>query len=224
MISPVVQAMKSECYNGLITIEVEAPNEVKPEEEFLIFFKIYALSNVLISYVRVELWGKEGGNYTDITLLKNLHLSAMGVIRRNITFVLQPALPYPNIVICDLWILCREEGGEDQFSHFRTPISWCISPTYRELEDEYENLQSTYNDYVLTHSRSNTEYTSLQESFNSLNSTYYGYMQNHSYTNLEYNGICNDLNLYKYSTYGLVISTLAFIATTIYFAKRKPKL
>ena len=143
--APIVHAAKSECYNGLITIEVEAPNEVQPGEEFQIDFRIYAtFSDVYVSHIRVELWTM--GSYKKETLLQNALLKPMGIIPRNMTFMLNPSPPYPNVVFCDLWILCREEGAEDQFSHCRSAISWCTLSTYDELIADYNNLTATYNE------------------------------------------------------------------------------
>lgn len=150
MVPPTVKATKSECYNGLVTIEVEAPDEVKPEEEFQIYFKIYSTSHdVYITSARVELWAM--GNYKKATLLRSFSLTKRSIIRKNITFLLKPALPYPNLVHCDLWLLCGEEGSEYHFSHCRFVVSRCVSSTYDELTAEYNRLNESYNELEERH-------------------------------------------------------------------------
>jgi hypothetical protein len=142
---PIVYATKSECYNGLITIEVEAPNEVKPEVEFQIYFTIYStFYNVYIINARAELWAM--GNYKQETLFQGFSLKKGGQIQKNMTFSLTPAPPYPNIVICDIWLLCsQEEDPNNQFSHFRFTLSWCTNSTYEELQQVIQNQENDIN-------------------------------------------------------------------------------
>lgn len=196
---PIVEATKSECYNGIITIAVEAPNEVKPEEEIQITFRIYSSCNAHINYIRVELWAM--GNYKMETLVKSLTLTRMGVTTRNMTFTLKPAPPYPNLVVCDLWISCREEGGEDQFSHCRSTISWCTSSTYDELKADYNNLNSSYytlmsnyTELLANYDSLQNSYDNLQASYNSLNSSYDNLQQNFDSFNSTYHNLVSDFN------------------------------
>jgi len=150
IITPIVHATKSECYNGLMTIVVEAPNEVRPEEEFYVNFTVYSsFYNVYIISARVELWAM--GSYKQETLLEAFFLKERAVIKKNTTFVLEPATSYPNIVICDIWLLCREEeSSEDQFSHFRFTLSWCTDLTYEELREVIRNQESDISKYQST--------------------------------------------------------------------------
>jgi hypothetical protein len=148
LITPsIVYATKSECYNGLITIQVEAPNEVKPEEEFQISFKIYSIFyNVNITVLRVEFWAM--GNYKEETLLKGFSLGRGGTVIKNTTFMLAPASPYPNVVTCDIWLECNQEGDpKSQFSHFRFTLSWCVLSTYEELGQVIQNQENDISRY-----------------------------------------------------------------------------
>jgi hypothetical protein len=151
LITPsIIHATKSECYNGLLTIEVKAPNEVKPEEEFQISFKIYSISsNVNITVLRVEFWAI--GNYKEETLLKGFSLGKGGTVVKNTTFMLAPAPPYPNIVTCDIWLECSQEGDlKTQFFHSRFTLSWCTPSTYEELEQAIHIQENDISKYQST--------------------------------------------------------------------------
>lgn len=80
---------------------------------------------------------------------------------------------------------------------------------------------------VLTQINIGTEY--LQE-YNALNSAYNEYRQTHSYANTEYNDLKSkydasiaDLGTIRSLNYVLIITTIVFIATTAYLTIRKPK-
>lgn len=73
---------------------------------------------------------------------------------------------------------------------------------YESLNTNYQSLQTDYNQYTETHSHSDSEYNSLQSSHNTLN---------------------GELNIAKTLNYVMVATTVVFIASTIYFARRKLK-
>jgi hypothetical protein len=139
-------------------------------------------------------------------------------------------------ITLDIYYLPYEGAQEERFVYWaRAPLIrystydelnkeiMDLRTEYYELSYEYSILNSTYSAYKATHSHSNSEYDSL-------NTTYNQYLQTHSYPDTAYNNLqstCDNLNrelsLYKTSIYITIIIAVIFIASTIYFAKKKPK-
>jgi len=74
---------------------------------------------------------------------------------------------------------------------------------YAELKSSYDNLDANYNNL-------STQYNSLQAELNDLQS--------------KYSSLTNELNITRNIIYALAIATVIFIATTVHFAIRKPKI
>jgi len=140
-------------------------------------------------------------------------------------------------ITVDIYYLPYEGAQEERFVYWaRAPL--VLYETYDEIKEErnelrldfnelysqYIFLNSSYNAYKATHSYSNSEY-------NALNSTYNQYVESHSYSNSEYdnllssyNALNKELSLSKNLIYIMIAITIVFIASTIYFARRKPKI
>jgi predicted nuclease with TOPRIM domain len=76
----------------------------------------------------------------------------------------------------------------------------------------------------------NSSYYELKSSLDGLNSTYYDLLDMHSqlqsdYDDLEskHDTLTGDLSTTRNLSYALIITTIVFIATTVYLAARKPK-
>ena len=80
---------------------------------------------------------------------------------------------------------------------------------YNELQGNYDTLQTSYENLQ-------TNYDAMNMSYNSLNSSYNELTSKHEAT-------ISELNYIKNLMYIFIITTIAFIATTAYFAIRKPK-
>jgi hypothetical protein len=68
--------------------------------------------------------------------------------------------------------------------------------------NEYQSLNSTHNDYIATHSHNNNEYNDVAS---------------------KYNVSTGELGTSRSLNYVLVVATIVFLATTVYFVMRKPK-
>ncbi len=79
--------------------------------------------------------------------------------------------------------------------------------SYNGLNSSYNSLQSIQNTLTLNYARLQGNYTSLVSSFSDLQT--------------KYNNLSTDLTNYKDLTYAIIITTVVFLATTIYFARRK---
>lgn len=117
-----------------------------------------------------------------------------------------------------------------------------LNTKYHELESTYQNLNSNYLDLNIgyqnlssTHSQLQNIYNGLAETYSSLQSVHntltlnYGELQgnytqivsSHSALQTDNNNLSVDLTNYRNLTYALIVTTVVFLATTIYFARRK---
>jgi hypothetical protein len=64
------------------------------------------------------------------------------------------------------------------------------------LQAQLSSLNTTYQNYVSTHSHSNSEYDALKTEKDALNTEYQNYMATHSYSNSEYDSLQSDYNNY----------------------------
>ena len=78
-----------------------------------------------------------------------------------------------------------------------------LNSNYYALESRYESLDITYSDLLNTYSQLQSDYSNLQEN---------------------YDALIGDLNMTKNFNYVLIAATMILIATTVYFAIRKPKI
>jgi hypothetical protein len=87
---------------------------------------------------------------------------------------------------------------------------------YTQLQRDYESLNYSYELYKQTHKYSNSEYEDL-------NSAYNQYRQGHSHSNTEYNSLITELEFARSLNYALIVTTIVFLATTVYLVIRKLK-
>jgi hypothetical protein len=113
-----------------------------------------------------------------------------------------------------------------------------LSSSYNSLLDQYSSLLENYNSLLGTYDFLSSDYNGLAESYNSLQlihnilTSNYAQLQG-NYTLLvssfnglqtEYNNSSIDLTKYRDLTYVFIITSVVFLATTVYFAIRKTKL
>jgi hypothetical protein len=106
-----------------------------------------------------------------------------------------------------------------------------LNSTYFNLNTRYQNLSSIHTQLQIDYNGLTGSYNSLQSIHNTLTSNYAQLQGNYtllvsSFSDLqtEYNNSSIDLTNYRDLTYALITTTLVFLATTIYFARRKTKL
>jgi chromosome segregation ATPase len=94
----------------------------------------------------------------------------------------------------------------------RFPITTVKNVLWEELEESLESLSEKYQQL-------NGTYWQLNSSFELLNQTYWELQQN--YTALK--GSINELDNTRTAVAALAITTVFFVATTVYMVMRKPK-
>jgi len=105
-----------------------------------------------------------------------------------------------------------------------------LNSTYHELLNDYSELQSNYDSLNLTYYELAQNHTLLQNIFDSLMTSYSELQEQYSSLNSTYNElqleqepIINELNNVRNLMYIFIAATIILIATTVYFAIRKPK-
>jgi FtsZ-binding cell division protein ZapB len=105
-----------------------------------------------------------------------------------------------------------------------------LQESFDTLNYSYSALNSTYHDLLDTYNQLQSDYNSLQENFDTLNNNYSNLQVNYDSLHDKWEDLkskneaskANLSNTWNLS-YILIITTLIFIATTVYLAVRKPK-
>ena len=101
-----------------------------------------------------------------------------------------------------------------------------LNSSYYELEETYESLDSTYSELLNTYNQLQSDYANLQEDYDLLTVYYNNFnLLTAYYDSLQenYDALIGDLNMTRNFNYILIAATMILIATTVYFAVRKPK-
>ena len=102
---------------------------------------------------------------------------------------------------------------------------------YTQLKTDYDELLANYTQLQTNHDSMQSSYNSLQTTLSSLNSTYNSLRANYSSLQIDfdeleskYNDSTGELGTSRNLNYILVATTIIFVATTVLFATRKPKI
>jgi len=91
-----------------------------------------------------------------------------------------------------------------------------LNSSYYRLENDYESLDSTYSELSNIYSRLQSDCANLQEDYGLLTAYYNGLQE-------DYDTLIDDLNMTRNFNYILIAATMILVATTVYFAVRKPE-
>ena len=90
-----------------------------------------------------------------------------------------------------------------------------LNATHSSLVSEYGSMQT---DYDLL----NSSYDSLVTSYDSLTSNYDSLQEDYAYVKTKYDGSLGELNIVRILMYVFTVTTIVFVATTLYFKKKSP--
>ena len=90
-----------------------------------------------------------------------------------------------------------------------------LNSTYSSLVAEYGAMQTNYNSL-------NSSYESLMASYNSLTSDYESLQEDYTYIKTKYDASIGELNIVRSLMYIFGITTVIFVATTVYLRKKAP--
>lgn len=195
----------------LISISLESMGEeLYPNDTLTLKTRIEAKTNVYFSHLTLNVYGVkevEGEFISDmignITVLSGIGL-ASGVVRTEEFELTIPKDTLPGLLYSVVSAVFAEGEKHDDlvtiilpqtclYDDF--PLVYVKNKAYDKLTDNYNNLQTKYN--------------SLNDTYNDLRS--------------KYETITGELAIFRNSAYALIITTIVLLATTVYFAKRKPK-
>jgi hypothetical protein len=186
-----------------LNYEVYAPTEIKLNETFTVTFLIRPKYNVEVDLINVIIygnvepdgkWGKWEGNWENMTMFADVEYNKTKTFN----------------------VASIEDGSEGHL--YGIILANYDYQEHAELYDagffeittigkgSYNELLDSYNEYMENHYHSNREYNLLKTDYISL--------QSQSNT---------DPTRFQYLSYFLLATTVLFVATTIYFARRKPK-
>jgi parallel beta-helix repeat protein len=98
-----------------------------------------------------------------------------------------------------------------------------LNLTYLELVQNHTLLQNNFDSLTTSYSELQGQYTSLNSTYNDLLTSYNNLQANYDELQLEQEPIINELNNVRNLMYVFITTTVILVATTVYFAIRKPK-
>jgi hypothetical protein len=186
-----------------LNYEVYAPTEVKLNETFTVTFLILPKYNVEVNLINIIIYGniEPDGKWGDMQYSwQNMTMFADVEYNKTKTFNVASIEDGREGRLYAIILANYDYQGQAELydaGYFK--ITTIGKGSYNELLD-------SYNEYMENHYYSNREYGLLKIDYNSL--------QSQSNT---------DSTRFQYLIYFLLATTILFVATTIYFARRKPK-
>jgi len=221
---------------------VEAPKEAKVGEFITVVFKFQAKYDMHITQLSVLLSGAADYSRTiiiDADLKKDTLIIDTAIVK----------LTSENVTYCsikaeynyyDFYLGIRYY----EYGDLTIDITWARYTTYDELLAKYNDLTASYdslksehaglkNDYVKLqgdYKSLNSSYTSLQADYNSLKASRDSLQASYNSLQAKYNDLeskykanIDELGTTRNLMYVFIITTIAFIGTTVYIAMKKPK-
>jgi len=191
-----------------IKIQVNATAETRPTENITVMLSMKGLSDVYIEYFNLSIFGFLNGTYEVIMANITDNNFSLNILKEyNCTFkVLEQVwdVTYGEILLTYRVILGGLELRFPQLTYGFTMT--LVKNVYLEnLETTCENL--------------NNSYWQLNDSYEKLNQTYWALQQN--YTALK--GNLDELGNTRMAVGVLAVTTVFFVATTLYLVMRKPR-
>ena len=90
-----------------------------------------------------------------------------------------------------------------------------LNLTYNSLATEYDTMQTDYNSL-------NSSYETLMTDYNTLTTIYESLQELYTYVKTKYDASLGELNIVRNLMYIFVVTTIIFLATTVYLRKKAP--
>lgn len=97
-----------------------------------------------------------------------------------------------------------------------------VLTNYTALNSTYLSLVKDYNSIQTNYDALNSSYESLNASYNSLTLTYDSLREDYNYIKTKYDAALGELTIVRPLMYVFAITTVIFVAATIYFRKKAP--
>jgi len=232
-----------------ISIRIDATPETAPGGNMTIATWVNCTATgVLVEQLNMTIYGFEGGaNKTQLTTIdvmenKTLTFNSVNESSNTLTvpndvwdstyadlhlkyFIYNSGFEYnPSFSLTIVTNIYYEQLKQD-FSNLNNSYIQ-LNSTYMQLNDNYSQLNANYsqlneayNELNSAYSALNSNYSQLRNTYDQLNQTYFDLQRN--YTQLQ--GSVNDLNNTRQLATVLGVTSIFFVATTVYLATRRPK-
>ncbi len=230
---------------GVIEGSLEFHEEAHPTDTITYNLTIVADSDVTIINFTLKISGLVGEKWQT---LQTEQITLYPMIKgENLTRQMIVTLP-PNVserLYCIIEASTSQGSGKTAIyaTYVRIVTYDELLNSYNELLANYNTLQADYNQLLTNYDALNSNYSSLEAehstmhtNFDSLNSSYETLMANYSslttiydslqesytYIKTKYDASTGELNIVRSLMYILGITTVIFVATTIYFRQKAP--
>ena len=199
-----------------IKIQVNATAETRPTENITVMLSMKGLGDVYIEYFNLSIFGFLNGTYKVIMAnITDNNFSLKNILKEyNCTFKVPEQVwdvTYGEILLTYRAVL----GGLE----LRFPqLTYGFTMTH--VENVYlKKLENDLKSWIKSYQQLNNTYWQLNSTFEQLQQNYTELLQN--YTALQ--GSLNELGNTRMAVGILAVTTVFFVATTLYLVMRKPK-
>jgi len=127
-------------------------------------------------------------------------------------------------VWCSISLGFYDEGDHWYYADADYGVCLIRSKTYSSLYFDYNTLSTAHGELAAEYAVLQSDLNSLSSSYNSLQSNYDLLRSSYDTLDSRYDALkteVNNLYVYRDLSYLLILTTIVFISTTVYFAKRK---
>jgi hypothetical protein len=141
------------------------------------------------------------------------------VMYMNATFEITEYLP------CDEWLALNATYYAllDDYNALNASY-YALQAQHNDLTNTYQELLGDYNTKLANYSSLSTSYESLCDNYDTLETNYNSLQSNNDELTTSYNALTGELATARNLSYVFTATTMILIATTVYFAVRKPKM
>jgi hypothetical protein len=207
------------------TVQVNATAQIQPAEDLTLWLSIAPFSGVLAVNFTLNVYGFQNGTIPE--LIGNITENLQG---GNLTLYSSRALTLPIHVPDDVWgvtfgniaLTYSIYGGEspnvipDTTGFYMTDV---VNTFLEGLQSQLDSLNETYCNLTNTYSKLNQTFVQLQHNYTMLDQNYTILQQN--YTTLQAN--LGQLDNTREVAIILAITTVFFVATTVFMIARRPR-
>lgn len=203
---------------AVVYYQVVAPIDVKIGESFSVDINFNVNDEIRVP-VNFDVWIHGAGTDWFENIAGDGDVVPAGTITRNPTV----KATQMGAVWCDITLGFYDSGDSWYFGSSSFGICMPRSKTYDELQSDYSELELAYNGLEDDYESLNSTYESLETDYNLLQVDYDDFLASYDTLSSRHTSIEAELSHARNLMYIFLVTTLAFIATTIYFARRKPK-
>ena len=124
---------------------------------------------------------------------------------------------------CTVEVLSFEDCVDGEYVELMEQYD-SLNSSYSLLQTDYHSLNSTYYNLLLNYTRLQEDYDSLNASYSFLQTDYASLTSTYTELEQEHQSIISELNTIRTLMYILTATTILFIATTVYYRRKRSPL